>query len=103
MPNLAAIASNNGPPSPEMSAKNNPARRPRDTAMMSANDTLLDSRPVSSSQTVPSVRTPSTSMATALMGIGSAPHTAEFLHDWDFRGTDRSNTVSERLLHKPDV
>ena len=66
-PSLAAMTSSRAPPSPEISAKTSPARRPSDTPITSAKEMRLVSLPAPSSQTVPSVRTPSTSTATALI------------------------------------
>src|SRR5580704_16703417 len=99
-----------------MRARISPARRARETPMMSAKQKRFHSSPPGPHQSPPSVSTPSTSMATALivsrpaaaefsgtMQLDRGAHAAEFLDDGKLALIDALDSVAFCLLPEPDI
>src|SRR5579864_238967 len=99
-----------------MRAKISPARRASETPMMSAKQKRFHSSPPGPQKSPPSLSTPSTSMATALivskrtpaefsgaMPLDRGANAAEFLDDWELPLIDALNSVAFCLLPQSDV
>src|SRR5580692_7497509 len=91
--------------SPEIRATTRPALQARETPMMSTNENRLNSSPAGPHQTVPSVRTPSTSSANPriLGSCTSLPHSAELVHDGHFARVNAFDAVAHSGFHQAAV
>src|SRR5256885_723587 len=102
MPILRAKRSTSGLSSPEISANRRPALRAKDKPMMSAKEKRFHSCPSGPHQKPPSVSTPSTSKATALIGTRSS-NTAQFVDDRLLALENALYAVAHRPLHQAHV
>src|ERR1700739_2028095 len=93
-----------------------PARRAKETPIMSAKQKRFHSSPLGPHQSPPSLSTPSTSMATArivsrlnaaelsgTMQLDRGAHAAEFLDDRKLTLIDALDSVAFCLLPQPDI
>src|SRR5580700_11433998 len=93
-----------------------PARRARETPIMSANEKRFHSSPSGPHQSPPSLRTPSTSsanpridsklvpvLASLLMPLDHCSHAAQFLDDWELALVNALHAVPFRLLPESNV
>src|SRR5438270_554638 len=90
-----------------MSAITRPALRASETPIMSVKENRFHSAPSGPHQTPPSVSTPSTSNASALMSDmrsrSSAADPAQFLDDGMFAFHHALHAVAHRLLDNPHI
>src|SRR5579859_8065980 len=102
MPILTAKRSTRGLSSPEISARIRPALRANDKPMMSAKQKRFHSSPSGPHQKPPSVSTPSTSKATALIGTpgSDAP---QLVNDWLLAFQHALYAVSHRTFDQPHI
>src|SRR5512146_2835568 len=100
---LVARRVTSGLSSPEIKLKTRPALRARDSPMMSAKQKRFHSSPFGPHQMPPSVRTPSTSIAMALiLGIGRAD-SPQLLDDRVLAFQNPLDAVTHGFLNKANV
>src|SRR5690242_7671786 len=105
MPILAARRSTSGLSSPEIRAILSPDLRASDSPMMSVNEKRFHSSPFGPHQNPPSVRTPSTSRAIALMPVISdaGSHAAQLLDDRRLPLENSLHAVAHGFFRRPDI
>src|SRR5690349_14931234 len=105
MPILAARRSTSALSSPEIRAILSPALRASDSPIMSVNEKRFHSSPFAPHQNPPSVRTPSTSRAIALMPVtlDAGSHAAQFLDDRRLALEDSLHAVAHGFFRRPDI
>src|SRR6266498_2991129 len=100
---LAAIRSTRGLSSPEMRATISPDFRASERPMMSAKLNRFHSSPPGPHHTPPSVRTPSTSRAIALILGTRRSDAPQLMDDWLFALQYTLHAIAHGLLHQPDL
>src|SRR5579875_3758400 len=110
MESFSAKRSTRSPPSPEIKPRMSPARRARETPMMSLNEMRFHSSPVGPIHTPPSVNTPSMSKTTALTGTAAlmsanrlCSDAAKLLDDRQFALDDALVAIAHGSFDHADV